>query len=215
MRLFCLLILFLTFPISAKADYFLWQDPGTGMSMTFPDTWKVQTNRRPGDTLTVMAPSDYDQPMCTLSSHQDRRYTIYPANYGRDVQQVAVSTKFWQDYLGRYSGYQLGPVVDGAGLGRWHASYATASYTQMFGSVMQQRRALMFASLYNDRLYVLECSSLAHAYENWVFPFQSIVKSVDFKKAYHELPTGEYANFLSKARRYFWSQTSPIGTTAY
>lgn len=185
------------------------------MSMTFPDTWKVQPNRRPGDKLTVMAPSDFDQPLCTLSTMEDRRYTIFPVDYGRDVQQAAVSVDFWHTYLNRYSGHKIGKVVDGAGLGRWHASYATAAYTQMFGSVLQQRKALMFASLYNDTLYILECSSLAHAYDDWVFPFQSIIKSVDFKKAYHELPTGEYANFLSKARRYFWSQTSPVGTTAY
>lgn len=202
-------------PSAAKADYFAWQDPKTGLSITFPDTWKMQSNAGDNTILTVMGPSENDQPVCKVEVKEDRRYTIFPARYGDAVQKKAVSVPFWESYLSQYDDYTLGRVQDGAGLGRWFASYALASYGKHFGTVMQARRGIMFASLYNDKLYVVECSSLAHAYEKWQSNFRGIIKSVDFKKAYHELPTGEYANFLNEAEQYFWSQTGPHGTTKY
>lgn len=199
----------------AKADYFVWKDEKTGLSITFPDTWKVQSNLHPDTILTIMAPSDYDQPVCKVNVTPDKRYTIFPARYGDAVQRVAVSKPFWKSYLGNYDTQNIDNVYDGAGLGRWFASYALASYTQRFGTVMQTRRAIMFASLYNDKLYVVECSALNHAYERWALDFKSVIKSVDFKKAYHELPHGEYANFLKNSELYFWAQPGPEGTTGY
>jgi hypothetical protein len=212
---FIVLSVFCVLPSAARADYYLWRDADSGLTISFPDTWKVQNNAKPDDIITVMGPSDNDQPVCKVTVHDDRRYVIFPPEYGRDVQKVAVSTPFWKQYLGEYDGYDLNRVYDGGGLGRWHASYALASYKAHLGTVMQTRRAIMFASLYNDKLYILECSSLNHAYEAWAPMFQSIVKSVDFKKAYHELPIGEYANFLKGADLYFWSQTGPDGTVGY
>lgn len=212
---FLFLTLIVLFPAAARADYFHWRDPESGLTITFPDTWNQQNNRKPEDKLTVMAPSDNDQPVCKVKVTDDRRYVIFPPELGRDVQKTAVSVPFWKDYLGEYDGYNLSRVYDGAGLGRWHASYALASYKTHLGTAQQTRRAIMFASLYNDKLYILECSSLNHAYERWAPMFQSIVKSVDFKKAYHELKIGDYANFLKGADLYFWSQTGPDGTIGY
>jgi len=73
----------------------------------------------------------------------------------------------------------------------------------------------MFASLYYDTLYIIECSSLNHAFENWQKNFQSIIKSVDFKKIMHEHKHGHYDNFLKDADMYFWTQTGPDGTISY
>lgn len=215
LRLF-IFIFVLSLPSIAKADYFAWQDEKTGLSITFPDTWKMQNNAGDNTILTIMGASDNDQPVCKVDAVADKRYTIFPARYGEEVQKVAVSRPFWEKYLAQYSNeYRLGNVVDGAGLGRWFASYALASYSRNFGTVLQARQAIMFASLYRDTLYVVECSALAHGYSNWENDFKGIIKSVDFKKAYHELPTGEYENFLKNAETYFWSQTGPEGTTVY
>ncbi len=213
--LFIFLIV-LTLPSIARADYFAWQDEKTGLTITFPDTWKMMNNANPDTILTVAGPSgDNDQPMCRVDVRNDGRYTLFPARYGDAVQKVAVSMPFWEKYLGQYDGFTLGRVHDGSSLGRWWGSFALASYQKHFGTVLQARRAIMFASLYNDKLYVLECSSLAHGYERWEANFRGIIKSVDFKKAYHELPTGDYANFLDEAEMYFWSPSGPDGTTAY
>lgn len=215
LRLFIFVVV-LAFPGVARADYFAWQDEKSGLTITFPDTWKMQNNAGPDTILTVAGPSlDNDQPMCRVDVRNDGRYTLFPARYGDAVQRVAVSQPFWEKYLGQYSGYTLGRMHDGSSLGRWWASFALASYNKDFGTVIQSRRAIMFASLYNDKLYVVECSAMAHGYERWDANFRGIIKSVDFKKAYHELPTGEYANFLDEAEMYFWSPSGPEGTTAY
>jgi len=212
---FLLIAAVLLIPSAARADYFLWQDAASGLTITFPDTWKTISNLKDDDVLTIMAPSDNDRPVCRVRISPDRRYVIFPARYGKDVQKTAVSIPFWKQYMAEYEEYDIDKVYDGGGLGRWFASYALASYGAHDGTVAQKRRGLMFASLYADKLYILECSTLNHAYERWAHMFQSIVKSVDFKKAYHELPTGEYANFLKGADLYFWAQTGPEGTTAY
>lgn len=214
LRLF-IFVLVLASPSLAKADYFYWTDPKSGLTMTFPDTWKEQTNAHPDTKLTIMGPSDDAQPVCRVDVRDDKRFIIYPARYGDAVQMSAVSYPFWQNYLAQYDTYDVGKVKDGASLGRWYASFATASYNKRFGTAMQSRRAIMFASLYNDKMYVVECSALAHGYEQWELDFRGIIKSIDFKKAFHELPTGEYANFLKEAELFFWSQTGPDGTTAY
>lgn len=214
LRLFIFIVV-LTLPSIARADYFVWQDEKTGLSITFPDTWKVQSNANPDTILTVAGPSENGQPVCRVDARDDKRFTIYPARYGEDIQKVAVSRPFWRTYLAQYDQYNLGNVVDGAGLGRWFASYAMASYTKRFGTVYQSRSGIMFASLYRDKMYIVECSSLEHAYDRWALDFRGIIKSIDFKKAYHELPTGEYANFLKDAEMYFWAPQGPEGTTAY
>ncbi|HPF79130.1 MAG TPA: hypothetical protein PLF01_07555, partial [Alphaproteobacteria bacterium] len=77
-----LLLLLVLFPSAAKADYFLWQDPESGLTMTFPDTWKEQNNRAPDDVLTISGPSAGGDPVCTIKVSDDRRYMIYPPEYG-------------------------------------------------------------------------------------------------------------------------------------
>ena len=215
LRLFIVIVV-MFFPVVAKADYFAWKDEKSGLSMTFPDTWKVQNNLNPSTILTVMGPSDNNaQPVCRVDVTSDRRYIIFPVRYGDDVQKTAIGLPFWKSYLGKYDNYELGSVYDGASLGRGFASYALASYNLRLGTVMQSRRAVMFASLYGDKMYVVECSALAHDYERWDADFRGIIKSIDFKKFYHELPTGDYANFLDEVEQFFWAPQGPAGTTAY
>ncbi len=205
----------LLFPAAAKADYFLWEDPVSHLTITFPDTWKTAHNQKPDDILTILGPSEHGFPKCVVKTRDDKRYVIFPPQYGRSIQNEAVSSGFWKTYLDEYQDYNLAKVVDDAGLGRWHASYALAGYTDYDGRVFEKRRSIMFASLYYDTMYILECSALEHAYEDWYFPFMSIVKSVDFRKMYNEVPSGHYRNFMKKAERYFWVQGRPDGVTGY
>ncbi len=218
MRLFLFLLIF-SVPLfvvnPAQADYFLWQDADSGLTVTFPDTWKTQNNRNPDDVLSISAPSNGEDPTCKIKVSDDRRYMIYPSDFGDAIQREAVSIPFWKTYYSLYDEYTIDRVYDGGGLGRWLASYALGSYSKRDGTAFQQRRAIMFASLYNDKMYMVECSALNHAYDKWDNDFRSIIKSIDFKKAYHERPTGDYANFLKKADLYFWAQTGPEGTVAY
>lgn len=202
-------------PSVAKADYYLWQDAKSGLTVTFPDTWKKQNNQNPDTVLTIEAPDNLGKPICKINVSDDHRYVIFPPKYGDAVQRDAVSTEFWKSYMALYDQYRLDKIYDGGGLGRWLASYAQGSWTLREGTVNQSRRGIMFASLYYDKLYVVECSSLNHAYDSWENDFRSIIKSIDFKKIYHERKTGDYADFLAKADKYFWSQTGPNGTIGY
>ncbi len=212
-------ILFLTalmlFPSLAHADYFLWEHEKTGLTMTYPDTWNNQLNVNPDDILTIAGPSYNGAPKCTVKASDDKRYLIYPAKYGRAVQKDAVSTPFWRTYMGHYDDYTLNKVYDGGGLGRWLASYAYATYDVRKGNVYQKRRALMFASLYYDTMYIIECSALNHEYDRWDRNFRSIIKSIDFDEAFSQWPTGHYDDFLTGSKKYFWTQTGYDGTTGY
>ncbi len=217
-RLVLFLIVF-SFPFiaakNARADYFLWQDAKSGLTVTFPDTWKKQNNQQPDGVLRISAPSDGDDPVCEIKISEDKRYLIYPSEYGDAIQREAVSIPFWKAYMARYDDYMIDRVYDGGGLGRWLASYAFSTYSKQAGSAYQQRRAITFASLYNDTMYIVECSTLNHAYERWDKNFRSIIKSIDFKKAYHEKTVGEYHDFLKGAELYFWAQTGNEGTVRY
>jgi len=43
------------------------------------------------------------------------------------------------------------------------------------------RRAIVFASHYQNKLYIYECSAEQAAFDKWYPSFMSILKSVDFK----------------------------------
>jgi hypothetical protein len=213
-RILLLIALFIL-PSTAHADYYVWQDAKSGLSMSYPDTWKMQNNRGSDEILSIVAPSDGDNPVCKVSQGDDKRYVIFPPEYGDAVQRDAVSIPFWKSYMANYDDYAINKIYDGGGLGRWHASYATASYTKRDGTQRQSRRGIMFASLYYDQLYIVECSALAEGYERWANNFRSVIKSIDFKKIYNERAVGEYHDFLKNSEMYFWAQTGPEGTVQY
>lgn len=209
-----LLIALFCVPTVAHADYFKWKDPENALTITFPDTWKRQNNDNPDDIFTVLAPG-HDRAKCTVKASNDRRYMIFPPEYGKAVQRDAVSVAFWKAYMRHYDDYEITRVYDNAGLGRWRASYALGNYTNHDGTAFELRRAVMFASLYNDTMYIVECSALSNAYDTWNNDFQSIIKSIDFRKAYHERVIGEYDDFLKNTDMYFGAQTSERGVTRY
>lgn len=220
MRIFIFLAaLFLISPAfitEAQADVFAWQHPDSGLTVSFPDTWKRSSNQDPRDVFTVVAPSGNNaNPKCVVKVLDDKRFVIFPARYGKAVNKEAHSRVFWERYLASYDDYTVYDVYDDGGLGRWHASYTTAGYTDMNGSVVERRRGIMFSSLYFDKNYIVECSAREHAYEDWHFHFTSIIKSIDFKKMYNEIPSGNYRDFLTKADKYFWSQNSNKATVGY
>lgn len=215
-RFVLIALCFIGFSAPAQADIYRWSDPDSGLSLSFPDTWAPVSSRDSATVLTVMAPSSDAFPKCEVKVQDDRRYVIFPVRYGSAVQKDTLSSPFWEAYLGEYDQFTLHEVVDGAGLGRGHASYALAGYVNYDGTVLERRRAIMFASLYYDTLYVVECSALDHAYADWHFPFLSVIKSVDFVKTYNETPSGNYRDFLNPSGALFWSQTnSPDSVVRY
>lgn len=213
------IVLFLSLmlvPTAAKADYYVWKDPKSGLTISFPDVWKKASNQNPADVFTIIGPSGNNaNPKCTVKILSDKRFVIFPPRYGRDINQVAHSRSFWEEYLGQYDDYTLYDIYDDGGLGRWHASYTLAGYTRMNGTVQERRRGIMFSSLYYDKMYTVECSAREHAYDDWHFKFMTIIKSIDFKKMYNEIPTGNYRDFLRDVDVYFWHQNSQNAVVGY
>jgi len=200
MRIFLMILTVLAFSVAgsnaAKADYYLWQDPKTGLSFSFPDSWKVVSSANPNDLVTIMAPSGRAHAACRLRANTDHRFLIYPQQYRDPVQRTSFSGAFWEDYLLQFENGRIYQMMDGAGLGRSHGSYAIVSYQSAVQGPYMNRMALTLAAHYYDRLYILECSSHRDAFYQWQNIFMSIAGSVDFKRTYHEAVTGNYRNFL-------------------
>lgn len=192
-----------TAPQAAKADYFVWRDAGSGMSLTFPDTWQVVSNADPDDVLTVMAPAGRANAQCRVRARADARYAIYPPRFDWAIQKVDFSYDFWMRYLGEYDDAQILTSQNGAGLGRGYAGYAAASYKSPVPGPYMNRRGLLFASLYHNNVYILECSSHEDAFEDWKGAFLSVAKSVDFRKINNSLMTGNYNDFRGGRRILF------------
>lgn len=185
---------------SAKADYFVWEDSKTGMTLSYPDTWQVENGQDPDDLVTLAAPSGRAHAFCRIRSHEDKRYAIFPPRFNPSVQKIEYSLGFWDQYLREYKQAELYNLQDGTGLGRGWASFAEGGYVGSVPYPEMERRAVLFASLYNNRVYILDCSCHKDAYDQWKGPFLSLAKSIDFKKANHELMTGNYRNFMNDGR---------------
>jgi hypothetical protein len=182
---------------SASAEVFYWQDADTKMSFTYPDRWDTRHNQRPDDVYTVAAPGKNNHTACRLRVREDKRFAIYPEYMSDHVQRVAYSNQFWDEYLGEYEDVKIHRVYDDSSLGRGFASFAEASYTTALGPKME-KKGLMFASLYNNKAYIVECSSEKHSFHKWHRSFLSIVKSVDFQKEINEAKNGYYRNFYGE-----------------
>ncbi|PJB73740.1 MAG: hypothetical protein CO093_00115 [Alphaproteobacteria bacterium CG_4_9_14_3_um_filter_47_13] len=200
------MIITLGFSFPAKADYIVWQDPATGLSLSWPDTWKQVSNADPDDIITLMAPSGRAHATCRARARKDSRTLIYPPEYSADIQKINYSTSYWEQYLGEYSDYKIYNISDGAGLGRGFSGHTIAGFQSAVQGPEMSRKALIFASLYNGTAYIIECSSHKDAFANWQNAFLSIAKSVDFKKAHHELRAGHYRNFMADPRIEFESE---------
>jgi hypothetical protein len=190
-------------PHSARADYFVWNDPGTGLHVSFPDTWKTVHSQDPNDLLTVMAPSGRAHAACRVRVNEDRRFMVYPPRYNWAIQKINFSYDYWDTYLQEYTNHKIEAVYDGAGSGRGFASYALTSYDSAIPGPDMHRRALMFVSHYNDKDYVTECSSHADAFDSYKRIFLSVAGSVEFRKIHHEATTGHYRNFLADPNMVF------------
>ncbi len=206
-KLICILIsgivltgIVLTSAAPAKADYFVWQDPQSGASLTFPDTWKRLSTRKPDELVRLAGPDTQGQPICRLRARADNRFTVYPVWLSDAVQQFAYSKDFWEEYTGEFDNVQFHSIEDHKGIGKAFASRAVVSYTPVNPDPFIQRTAIMFAGVYFDEAYVFDCSSEVSAFNKWLPLFESIAKSVDMRKTHHELATGDYRDFITNQR---------------
>ena len=145
---------------------------------------------------TLAGPGEPDFAMCRVRVREDRRFLIYPRKFADSIQKVGYSRDFWNKYLGEYDDVYVDDFREPTGLGKGFGSFTEATYTTAEGTIMR-KRGLMFASLYHDKAYIVDCSAEESVYEKWRPAFMGVVKSVDFEKVVHELPSGNYRNFMA------------------
>lgn len=174
------------------ADYFVWQDPKSGTRLTYPDTWRTINNQKPDDLVTLLGPSSTERPICRLRARHDGRFTGYPTHFSSDIQHLAYSTEFWNDYTGEYNDITIHDIKDDSGIGKAFASLAVFGFTDAVAKTGQLRSAQVFAGVYFDTAYIFDCSSAAHAFQSWQPEFMSIAKSVNMRGITTASPNGYY-----------------------
>lgn len=180
---------------AARADVFVWRDPGSKMTVSFADTWGQINNQNPGDVLTVKAPGTNDFATCKVNVADEGRFKIYPRRNAGAIQRLFVSQDYWDGYLAQYDNVTVHEGTDNNGLGDGFASMASVSYDTTRGAKMR-KRAIGFASYYRNKIYTVECSAEESAYSKWHNAFMGFIKSVDFHDGTNFAISGYYRDFL-------------------
>ena len=180
--------------LPAQADTFVWKDPQGDYSMSFPDTWRVQTPEGANTLLRIAGPIAEDKPVCAMQASKDGRALIYPKRLVDEAVVQFLNEDFFRDQIAQYDNAQMTAFYAPASMGgQGDATAARYVYndngTPMYG--------VMFASLYADTLYVSSCASRHDSYNRWALVFASILGSVQLKDKYHPFPIGYYRDFLA------------------
>ncbi|MGQ0527317.1 MAG: hypothetical protein ACT4OY_04715 [Alphaproteobacteria bacterium] len=189
----------------AHAEVFKWRDADTKLILTFPDDWRAVHSQQPDDIITLAAPGADNGAGCRMRVRADKRFLVYPRHYADEIQRTNYSRKFWDDYVGEFNGAIVYSVGDNRGLGAGFASQADISFkTDAPGA--PQKRAMIFASVYNDKAYILECSADEGRYAQFQDAFTGILKSVEFRQQYSSYPQGYYRNFTNDPPLYIHNE---------
>ena len=173
----------MAFPVIGHADIFVWQNQEEDVSLTFPDSWAIVSNLEHDEVLRIKAPAvtgKFEDAECRLRVEEDGRFKMHPVSHSGALQREHFGIEFWDDYVAEYKHAGIHLVKNNVGIGRGFASMADITY-EGFGEPKAIRRAVVFASHYDNRLHLFECSSEQAAFEKWYPSFMGILKSVDFK----------------------------------
>lgn len=206
-QLFSMFVLFFGVVLPAQADVITWKDQRSGASVSYPDTWRSINNQKPDDVLTIAAPigqDSHEQAQCRLRVREDQRFAIYPARFDNAIQRLHVSRDFWVTYAGEFQDTRIDVIQDDAKLGRGAAGYAQMTFepdNQKETGFRVTKRAIIYASQYQNNLYIFECSAQEVSFHEdparWEAIFRNIASTVDFRPSSADRKTGEYRDFLS------------------
>ena len=184
---------------AAQADTFVWKDDTYDYTVSFPDSWSVQTSDLPATRLRVAGPLREDMPTCRLQVQEDGRLKIYPKRLMDEAVAETLNEEFWAGETGQYKDAQITAFYSPASLGdKGDATAIQVAFKQDDGTgKMVPMHGVMIGSIYGDKRYVGSCSSRAEVYSRWAGLFMSILDSVQLESKYHPFPTGYYRNFLT------------------
>ncbi len=183
-------------PFEAKANIFFIEDQDARFTISFPDLWEKAGNQKPDDRLTMLGRGENDFAVCRVRVRSDRRFVIYPDKFNKEIQRTSFSRDFWNDYLGDYNDVNIEFFKDDSGLSFGAASMIEASYETAQGPIVR-KKGIVFASLYHDQIYIVDCSSEESLYSKWRPEFLSIIKSIEFGKVTNSRKSGYYRNFMN------------------
>lgn len=189
----------LAFAPQAKADTFVWQDPVNDYTVSFPDTWKIQTDDDAYTRLRIAGPLGEDMPTCRMQVHHDGRLQIYPKRLLDTAVVETLDRAFWEKEVSEFNDANIMDYYAPASLGaKGDATGVQFTYTFDMGDDGGKvpMRGVALASIYGPDRYEMMCSSKADVYPRWATLFLSIIDSVELKSKYHPFPTAYYRNFL-------------------
>lgn len=192
-----MLLAALAFPVSAFADTIVWKDPVHGFTMSYPDTWTVQTEDTPSTRLRVAGSLGEDLATCRMKAIEDGRVKIYPKHLVDKAVAHALDLEFWKGEAAQYEDAQVSNFFAPASLGdKGDATAVYVNYVSSDGTKKIAMTGVMIGSIYGDKRFLASCASKAEAYDRWAPVFMSILDSVQLDNRYHPFATGYYRDFL-------------------
>lgn len=205
----------------AKADTFVWKDPVQGFAVSFPDSWRIQTDDTANTRVRIAGPIAEDMASCKIASHPDGRALIYPKRLVDEAVVEKLGRDFWDAQTGELTNARISDYYAPASFGdRGDATAIRVAFHHNDGKgTMVPMYGIMIASLYGDKLYVGSCSARYEVYGRYSALFGSIIDSVALDERDSIFPSGYYRNFLAdpklilprskpgtvKENKHFWS----------
>jgi len=181
---------------SAKADVYVWEDPDTRVTISYPDRWEPQGGLVAPDIYRLIVDGD-DKAECTLSAHTDRRFLIYPRKYMDDAVRKEVDNDYWHTHFSNVDNLEFDYIREG-GLGFGDARVAMVTFDRTVGENITRKTAITFASVYGDQQVVFQCESNAAVFDEYKDVFGSVVDSIEFAPKYQMEKQGMYRDFFKE-----------------
>lgn len=180
----CMALLVLASPLSTKAEVFVWNDPESAMSLSYPDHWLRQAQLSPGQKLVISHPQYQDFAHCTLHKRQ-KTDPLLNAQVMLDEMIVR--------------------GLDGVSIMKHRANAAWANRTATISEIgfshdyngkAYPMRAVSYATIMNQQLYTLTCAAYAPRFENHQTLFASVAASVRSRITATPFVNGHYRPFI-------------------
>lgn len=179
----------------ATASLYVWEDPKYQIVFSFPDEWVPQGALTWPEIYRLVADGQ-DKAECTLYSHYDRRFMVYPRRYMDDVVNEEMDWGYWEKHFANSDNVYFHYDREG-GLGAGDARYALVDFDKTVGAETHRKRAFVFATIYADLQVVFQCESLKDRFTRYEGVFGSVTGSIQFKPKYAPEKQGMYRDFLT------------------
>lgn len=182
----------------APADTFVWKDPHHDFTMSFPDSWRMQSADQADDSLRIAeSPDGSSLATCGMSVQKDGRLDIYPKRLMDEAVVGTLNKDYWQSEIGRFEKAEIIDYYSPASLGdKGDATAVRVSFYRHDGRMMAPMQGIMVGSIYGGNRYVAHCSARADSYERLAPVFAGIIDSIELEQKYHPFKVGYYRNFL-------------------